>query len=63
MKSWNSFDIAANRKVEISRWRNNEIFVRVGSKVLRLIHTDTNINTWRFSLMNHINTEIYIVKE
>ena len=59
----NNSDIAAERMVDRARWRHDEVIVTVGSRVVRAVNLDTNTNTRRFALMEHIDTRIYIVTE
>ena len=59
----NNSTIAAERMIARGRWRNDEIIIPIGSRVVRLRHTDANRNTRIFPLLDHIDTQVYVVFE
>ncbi|KAF7670483.1 hypothetical protein TCON_2857, partial [Astathelohania contejeani] len=59
----NNSTLSAERMIARGIWRNDEVVIPIGSRVVRLRHTDANRNTRRFALMDHIDTQIYVVYE
>ncbi|KAG0431257.1 hypothetical protein DMUE_5579 [Dictyocoela muelleri] len=54
-------DISAERMVRRSMWENDMSLLTVGKRVIKRVHTDTNVNTRVRQLFEHLDTQIYII--